>query len=59
MSVEQKFQRYADYFDTLLQAQRQLAGSSDARINQKRAKILAHARLAKIYGTLDGVSDEE
>lgn len=57
--IETKFQRYADYYNTMLQTRQQLGGSSEARLNQKRETIIAHARLLTIYRSLDGLSDEK
>ncbi|WP_149752540.1 hypothetical protein [Rubripirellula obstinata] len=59
-SFDEKFQRYADYYDTLMQTRRQLATCTDeARIKQKRKKIQLHTRLVQIYRTLDDARDGE
>jgi len=58
-SVEQKFLRDADFYDTLLKARKQLSGIYDARQVQKRAKIRARDHLLIIYRLLDETKNEE
>ena len=56
LSIEEKFQRYAAYYNTLVQARRPLAGVSEARMarmEQKREKIRLHARIVQIYHAVD------
>lgn len=53
LSVEEKFQRYAAYYNTLVQARRPLGGDSEARMEQKRVKIRLHARIVQIYHAVD------
>ena len=59
MSVEQKFLRLADYYNTLHLTRQQLMGAYESRVVRKREKIFAHARLVAAYHSLDGVVDEE
>lgn len=55
-SVGEKFQKYADYYDVLMQARRQIAGNfAEDRLQQKLAKFQRHAQLVQIYKTLDRV----
>lgn len=59
-SFDEKFERYADYYDTLMQTRRQLATCTDeARIEQKQKKIQLHIRLVQTYRTLDDARDGE
>jgi len=53
LSVEEKFQRYAAYYNTLVQARRPLGGGSEARMEQKRETIRLHARIVQIYHAVD------
>ena len=57
-SFDQKFQRYADYFNTLMQTRQQIATCTDeVRIQQRREKIQTRLRLLQIYRATDNIRD--
>jgi len=59
-SMEEKFQRYADYYNTLIQTRRKLRVPSDeARVERKLEKIQRHIRLVEIYKALDNFRNEK
>ncbi len=59
LSAEQKFLRYADFYNTLLRARSQLAEPAEFHLDQKRAKILAHAQLLTNFRLWDNSKNEE
>ena len=60
-SIREKFDRYAEYYDALIEARRELMGEDLSRPERKMEKIKNHSRLVQIYHALDDYlrSDEE
>jgi hypothetical protein len=59
-SVAEKFQKYADYFNVLMQARQRLAGgSNEDRIQRKHEKFQRHVQQIQIYNSLDQLSNGE
>ena len=57
-SFNEKFQRYADYHNTLMKTRRQLATYTDeARVQRKREKIELHIRMVQAYRGFDDAID--
>jgi hypothetical protein len=58
--VAEKFQKYANYFNALMQARQRLAGeSNEDRIQRKHEKFQRHFQQIQIYNALDQLSHGE
>ncbi|TWT89553.1 hypothetical protein [Neorhodopirellula pilleata] len=57
-NMEEKFRRYADYYNTLFQSRRKLASPiQQNRQELKKEKIETHANLVRIFRSLERIRD--
>ncbi|MDB4766966.1 hypothetical protein OAG71_04680 [bacterium] len=52
-SIQEKFDQYAEYYDTLMAARHELLSEDASRLDRKMEKIKNHLRVVQIYQALD------
>ena len=59
-SIDEKLQKYVDFYNALIQARRQLGrNSTEVKMQHKREKLQRHVRLVQVFNALDRLRDEK